>query len=81
MRNILHLRTRFNDRRLISDWTPTICCGDLTAKDFRRLGPVVQSIIRITTTLRRQLVKYMLTTLSNAVVFLLKNVRIFCNEK
>ena len=33
------------------------------------LGPVVQSIVSITTLLRRHFVKYMLTTLSNPLLF------------
>ena len=33
------------------------------------LGPVVQSIVSLTTSLRRQLVKYMLTILSNTLLF------------
>ena len=41
-------------------------------------GPVVQSIVSLTTLLRRQFVKYMPTTFSNPLLFLLKNVRIFC---
>ena len=32
-------------------------------------GPAVQSIVSLTTLLRRQLVKYMLTTLSNILLF------------
>ena len=32
-------------------------------------GPVVQSIVNLTTSLRRQLVKYMLTKLSNTLLF------------
>ena len=44
------------------------------------LGPVVQSIVSLTSSLRRQLVKYMPTTLSNTLLFFVrKNVRIFCN--
>ena len=44
-----------------------------------QLGPVVQSIISLPMSLRCQLVKYMLTTLSN--IFCWKNVRIFCTAK
>ena len=33
------------------------------------MGPVVQSTVSLMKSLRRQLVKYMLTTLSNALVF------------
>ena len=33
------------------------------------LGPVVQSIVSLTTSLRRQLVKYMPTELSNTLLF------------
>ena len=33
------------------------------------LGPVVQSIVSLTTSLRRQLVKYMPTALSNTLLF------------
>ena len=36
------------------------------------LGPVVQSIISLTMSLRRQLVKYMWTKLSNTLLLLLK---------
>ena len=32
-------------------------------------GPVVQSIVSLTSSLRRQLVKYMPTTLSNTLLF------------
>ena len=32
-------------------------------------GPVVQSIVSLTTSLRRHFVKYMLTTLSNPLLF------------
>ena len=40
-------------------------------------GPVVQSIVILTTSLRRQLSKFMRTTLSNTLlVFVEKNVRI-----
>ena len=35
------------------------------------LGPVVQSIVSLTTSLRRQLIKYMPTKLSNTLLFLL----------
>ena len=35
----------------------------------RHLGPVVQSIVSLTMSLRRQLVKYMWTTLSNMLLF------------
>ena len=45
------------------------------------LGPVVQSIVSLTMSLRRRFVKYMLTTLSNSLLFLLKNVRIFYSAK
>ena len=45
-------------------------------------GPVVQSIVSLTTSLIRQLVKYIWTTLSNMLLFLLeKNVRIFYTAK
>ena len=47
----------------------------------RVLGLVVQSIVSLTTSLRRQLVKYMPTKLSNTVIFCWKNVRIFCTAK
>ena len=48
------------------------------------LGPVVQSIVSLMTSLRRQLVKYMPTihVLSNPLLFFDgKNVRIFCTAK
>ena len=35
----------------------------------KALGPVVQSIVSLTTSLRHQLVKYMHTTLSNMLLF------------
>ena len=38
-------------------------------KKINHLGPVVQSIVSLTTSLRRQLVKYMWTTLSNMLLF------------
>ena len=41
----------------------------------RVLGPVVQSIVSLTTSLRRQLNKYAWTTLSNMLLFCWKNVR------
>ena len=42
-------------------------------------GPVVQSIVSLTTSLRCQFVKYMPTTLSNPLLFFVgKNVKIFC---
>ena len=44
-------------------------------------GPVVQSIVSLTTLLRRQFVKYMPTTLSNPLLFFVENVRIFCTAK
>ena len=37
------------------------------------LGPVVQSIVSLTTSLRRQLVKYMPTKLSNTLLFFVGN--------
>ena len=36
---------------------------------FGHVGPVVQSILSLTTSLRRHLVKYMPTTLSNTLLF------------
>ena len=47
----------------------------------RALGPVVQSIVSLTTLLRGHLVKYIPTTLSNTLFFCWKNVRIFCIAK
>ena len=44
-------------------------------------GPVLQSIVSLTTSLRRQLVKYMLATLSNTLLFFVEKVRIFCSAK
>ena len=43
----------------------------LTAKLLinKHMGPVVQSIVSLTTSLRRQLVKYMPTKLSNPLLF------------
>ena len=38
-------------------------------KQINILGPVVQSIVSLTTSLRRHFVKYMLTTLSNPLLF------------
>ena len=38
-------------------------------KTLMDLGPVVQSIVSLTTSLRRQLVKYMPTKLSNTLLF------------
>ena len=37
--------------------------------EVRELGSVVQSIVSLTTSLRCQLVKYILTTLSNTLLF------------
>ena len=46
------------------------------------LGPVVQSVVSLTTSLRHHFVKYMPTTLSNQLLcFVEKNVRIFCSAK
>ena len=42
-------------------------CSILAAKVYQ--GPVVQSIVRLTTSLRHQFVKYMPTTLSNPLLF------------
>ena len=51
-------------------------------KKVSDLGSVVQSIVSLTTSLRRQLVKYMPTNLSNTLLFFCrKNVRIFCAAK
>ena len=36
---------------------------------YQDLGPVVQSIVSLTTSLRRQFVKYVLTILSNPLLF------------
>ena len=45
-------------------------------------GPVVQSIVILTTSFRCQFIKYMLTILSNPLLFFVeKNVRIFCSAK
>ena len=45
-------------------------------------GPIVQSIVSLTTLLRGHLVKYIPTTLSNTLLyFCWKNVRIFCIAK
>ena len=53
-----------------------------TFRNLKDRGPVVQNILSLTTSLRRQLVKYMATTLSNTLVFFVeKNVRIFCTQK
>ena len=41
-------------------------------------GPVVQNIDNLTTSLRRQFVKYMLTLSNPLLCFVEKNVRIFC---
>ena len=41
--------------------------GDVVAHGL--LGPVVQSTVSLTTSLRRQLVKYMPTKLSNTLLF------------
>ena len=44
------------------------------------LGP--NNIVSLTTSLRRQFVRYMLTILSNQLLFFVeKNVRIFCTAK
>ena len=45
-------------------------------------GPVVQSTVGLTTSLRRQFVKYLPNTYANTLpVFVEKNVRVFCNAK
>ena len=49
---------------------------------FIHLGPVVQSIVSLTKSLRSQHDKYMPTKLSNPLsLFVEKNVRIFCSAK
>ena len=48
-----------------------------TAWGFLQLGPVVQSMDSLTTSLRDQFVKYMPTTYANTIIFCWKNVRIF----
>ena len=49
---------------------------------FADQGPVVQSIVSLTTSLSGHLVKYIPTTLSNTLLFFVeKNVRIFCTAK
>ena len=45
----------------------------------RNLGPVVQSIVSLTMSLRRQLVSICQLQYKIQCNFLLKNVRIFCN--
>ena len=49
----------------------------LTLVKIIQLGPVVQSIVSLTTLLRRQFVKYLLTTYANTSLFCWENVRIF----
>ena len=51
---------------------PETCCPFIS-------GPVIQSIVSIMTSLRRQLVKYMPTSKQIKYHFCWKNVRIFCN--
>ena len=56
-------------RKSINQWKK------ITATDQ---GPVVQSIVSLATSLRRQLVKYILTTLSNMLLFFVgKMIRTF----
>ena len=56
--------------------------NDLKFLYLNVLGLVAQSIVSLTPSLRRQLVKYMQTTLSNMFYFLFeKNVEIFCSAK
>ena len=51
-------------------------------KKRKEQGSVIQTIVSLTSSLRRQLVKYMLTTSSNPLLFFCwKNVRIFCTAK
>ena len=49
--------------------------------DWKHLGPVVKSIVSLTTSLRRPLVNFMQTIVSNMLYFCWKNVRIFCSKK
>ena len=44
-------------------------CFTVLQHCFDDLGPVVQSIVSLTTSLRHQLVKYMPTKLSNTLLF------------
>ena len=44
-------------------------------------GPVVQSIISLTSSLVVKILTDLVSTISNSQVFLLKNVSIFCKEK
>ena len=49
---------------------------------FRVPGPVVQSMVSLTSSLRGQLVKCFTTLLPNILIFFVeKNVRRFCNAK
>ena len=57
----------------------------VTCLQSNQLGPVVQSIVSLTTSLRRQLVKYMLTKSSNTLLFfvekMLESFSHFSNKK
>ena len=59
------LNTKFPERYRLTEQTK----GSGSAKCFICLGPVVQSIVSLTTSLRHQLIKYMPTKLSNTLLF------------
>ena len=63
---ILSTNTLLYNIIVTTDLSKFACC---TGHSLNLLGPVVQSIVSLTTLLRRQLVKYMLTTLSNTLLF------------
>ena len=46
-----------------------IIYGQVNIEEMLNRGPVVQSIVSLTTLLRRQLVKYTMTKLSNTLLF------------
>ena len=51
------------------------CTLRLYDAHIKELGPVVQSIVSLTTLLRRHLVKYMPTNLSNTLLFFVEKMR------
>ena len=61
--------------------TDAPCSPSISSLMDSDLGPIVQSIVSLTTLLRRQLVKYMWTTLSYTLSFFVEKMRIFCTTK
>ena len=50
-------------------WFPKLHLGPYETQSTQSPGPVVQNIVFLTTSLRRQRVKYMPTNYANTVIF------------